>query len=117
MATKAAPKNYWDPCIASFWVSPSPKIAESIEALFVDAADVSFLKNLPFTPKFELVIIFVKSDVAIFLALDLPPLHPLGVVAIGSWTFLFFVTATMKNPNQNIFAQIKIFCIKLQSMV
>jgi hypothetical protein len=110
MATKAAPKNYWDPCMASLWVSPGPKIAKSVEALFVDAADVSFLKNLPFTSKLELVVIFVKSDVAIFLALDLPPLYPLGVVAIGFWTFLFFATSTIKNPNQNIFAQIKIFC-------
>jgi hypothetical protein len=59
MATKAAPKNYWDPCMASLWVSPGPKIAESVEALFVDAADIFFLKNLPFTPKLELVIIFV----------------------------------------------------------
>jgi hypothetical protein len=85
--------------MVSLWVSPGPKIAKSVKALFVDAADVSFLKNLPFTPKLELVVIFVKSDVAIFLALDLPPLHPLRVVAIGSWTFLFFATAMMKNPN------------------
>jgi hypothetical protein len=91
--------------MASFWVSPGPKIAESVEAFFVNAADISFLKNLPFTPKLELVIIFVKSDVAFFPALDLPPLHPLGVVAIGSWTFLFFATTTMKNLNQNILHQ------------
>jgi hypothetical protein len=93
--------------MASLWVSPGPKIAESNEALFIDVADVSFLKNLPFTPKLELVIIFVKSDVAIFLALDLSPLDPLGVVAIGSWTFLFFATDEKSESkhfcsNQNI---------------
>jgi hypothetical protein len=86
--------------MASFWVFPGPKIAGCFFPGW----------NLLFTPKLELVVIFVKSDVAIFLALDLPPLYPLGVVAVGFWTFLFFATSTIKDPNQNIFAQIKIFC-------
>jgi hypothetical protein len=91
MATKAAPENYWDPRMAFLWVSPGPKIAKSVEALFVDAADVSFLKNLPLTPKLELVIIFVKSDVAIFPALDLPPLYPSGLLLLVPGPFYFLL--------------------------
>jgi hypothetical protein len=57
--------------MASIWISPGADIGRHIKAIFIDAADISFLKKSFYSPKLQLVVIFSKADVAVFPGLDL----------------------------------------------
>jgi hypothetical protein len=60
--------------MASIWISPGADIGHHIEAIFVDATDVSFLKKPFYSPKLQLVIIFSKADMAVFSGLEILPM-------------------------------------------
>jgi hypothetical protein len=56
--------------MASIWISPRADIGHHIEAIFVDAADISFLKKSFYSAKLQLVVIFSKADMAVFPGLE-----------------------------------------------
>jgi hypothetical protein len=98
--------------MASIWISPGAEIGCYIEANFIDAADISFLKKSFYSPKLQLVIIFSKADIAIFPGLEILPMYLLGLVAMGDWTFLFFPLSSNQTPNLDVFRELK-FCWEL----
>jgi hypothetical protein len=71
--------NFWQEHIASIWISPGADIGCHMEAIFVDATDISFLKKSFYSPKLQLVVIFSKTDVAVFPSLEILPISRLGV--------------------------------------
>jgi hypothetical protein len=91
--------------------------ADLSTVLFANVGDMTFLKNLPQCSKLQIMVIFVRTDVAVFLAFELPSLHLLGLVAIERWTFVFFATCSAENPEwPNKLIQFKIFSQELASM-
>jgi hypothetical protein len=103
--------------MASIWISPGADIGRHVEAIFVDAADISFLKKSFYSPKLQLVVIFSKTDVAVFPGLEILPMYLLGLVAVGDWTFLFFSLSSNQTPNLDVFRELKVFCRELAGML
>jgi hypothetical protein len=103
--------------MASIWISPGADIGHHIEAIFVNAANISFLKKFFYFPKLQLVVIFSKADMAVFPGLETLPIYLLGLVAVGDWTFLFFSLFSNQTPNLDVFSELKVFCRELASML
>jgi hypothetical protein len=68
-----------------------------MEAIFIDAADISFLKKFFYSPKLQLVVIFSKADMAVFPGLE-RPIYLLGLVAVETRPFSFFPFPQTKLP-------------------
>jgi hypothetical protein len=80
-----------------------------MEAIFVDAMDISFLKKSFYSPKLQLVVIFSKADVAVFAGLEILPMYLLGLVAVGDWTFFFFPFPQTKLPISTFLGSLRCF--------
>jgi hypothetical protein len=111
------PINFWQEHMASIWISPGANIGHHIEAIFVDATDISFLKKSFYSPKLQLVVIFSKANIAVFPGLEILPMYLLGLIAMGDWTFLFFSLFSNQTPNLDVFRELKVFCWELAVML
>jgi hypothetical protein len=101
-------RNIWLPVNADLGI---------LEVLFADAGDMGFLRTLPTCPKLQIIAIVVSTDMAVFPALDLPSIHLLGLVAVESWTWIFFATSNLNKRDLDVkLPQFKIFCGELASI-
>jgi hypothetical protein len=60
------PINIWQEHMASIWISPEADIGCYIEAIFIDAMDISFLKKSFYSLKLQLVVILQLANMLIF---------------------------------------------------
>jgi hypothetical protein len=88
--------NFWQKHMTFIWISPGADIGQHMEAIFIDATNISFLKKSFYSPKLQLVVIFSKADMAIFPGLEIL------LMTVGDWTFLFFPLSSNQTPNLNI---------------
>jgi hypothetical protein len=54
-----------------------------MEAIFVNAANISFLKKFFYSLKLQLVVIFSKANMAVFPGLEILLMYLLGLMAVG----------------------------------
>jgi hypothetical protein len=62
--------NYWDLKMVNIWLPMNADLS-ALEVLFADMGDMGFLKILQ-CPKLQIIGIFIFTDEAVFLALELP---------------------------------------------